>query len=140
MLPQKFSAATTSITRDCPGVAVSLAALQAVASMVSATGPAAAASHRDAWPRRVLGQWDVVRPPWQRRHGRPAVTRDRPAGSHGRPAVPSRIVVYRRPLMARAEDDNELSDLVFDVVVEEFAQILGLDPEVIDPGYRGGFD
>jgi predicted Zn-dependent protease with MMP-like domain len=57
-----------------------------------------------------------------------------------RPATPSRIVVYRRPLMARAEDDDELSDLVFDVVVEEFAQVLGLDPEVIDPGYRGGFD
>ena len=57
-----------------------------------------------------------------------------------RPARPSRIIVYRRPLMARAEDDDELSDLVFDVVVEEFAQILGLDPEVIDPGYRGGFD
>jgi len=57
-----------------------------------------------------------------------------------RPAAPSRIVVYRRPLMARAEDDDELSDLVFDVVVEEFAQILGLDPEVIDPGYRRGFD
>jgi len=42
--------------------------------------------------------------------------------------------------MARAEDDDELGDLVFDVVVEEFAQILGLDPEAIDPGYRGGFD
>jgi predicted Zn-dependent protease with MMP-like domain len=61
-------------------------------------------------------------------------------GDPARPATPSRIVVYRRPLMARAEDDDELSDLVFDVVVEEFAQILGLDPEVIDPGYRGGFD
>ena len=41
--------------------------------------------------------------------------------SPGRPAVPARIVVYRRPLMARAEDDEELSDLVFGVVVEEFA-------------------
>src|SRR5690242_6617340 len=90
MLPQKFSAATTSITRDCPGVAVPLAALHAVASMVSATGPAAAASHRDAWPRRVRGQRDVARPPWQRRHGRPAVARDRPAASHDRSVLPSR--------------------------------------------------
>lgn len=57
-----------------------------------------------------------------------------------RPATPSRIVVYRRPLMARAEDDDELSDLIFDVVVEEFAQVLGLDPETIDPGYQDGFD
>jgi predicted Zn-dependent protease with MMP-like domain len=57
------------------------------------------------------------------------------------PATPTRIVVYRRPLLARAEDDDELSDLIFDVVVEEFAQVLGLDPESVDPGYRdGGFD
>jgi predicted Zn-dependent protease with MMP-like domain len=54
------------------------------------------------------------------------------------PATPARIVVYRRPLLARAEDDEELSDLVFDVVIEEFAEILGLDPEAVDPGYRGG--
>ena len=57
-----------------------------------------------------------------------------------RPAAPSRIVVYRRPLMARAEDDDELSDLIFDVVVEEFARVLGLDPDTIDPGYQDGFD
>ena len=58
-----------------------------------------------------------------------------------RPASATRIVVYRRPLMARAEDDDELSDLIFDVVVEEFAQILGIDPDSIDPGYRDdGFD
>jgi predicted Zn-dependent protease with MMP-like domain len=57
------------------------------------------------------------------------------------PATATRIVVYRRPLLARAEDDDELSDIVFDVVVEEFAEILGLDPESVDPGYRaGGFD
>ena len=57
-----------------------------------------------------------------------------------RPASPARIVVYRRPLLARSESDSELSDLVFDVVVEEFARFLGLDPESIDPGYRGGLD
>ena len=57
-----------------------------------------------------------------------------------RPATPARIVVYRRPLMARSENDGELSELVFDVVVEEFANFLGLDPDSVDPGYRGGFD
>jgi predicted Zn-dependent protease with MMP-like domain len=46
-----------------------------------------------------------------------------------------RIVLYRRPLLARADDEDELSELIFDVVVEEFAQILGLDPDTIDPGY-----
>src|SRR5436309_1553192 len=55
-LPQKFSAAMTSTTRDCAGVPAPLAAPQAVVSMVTATGPAAAASHRDARLRRVPGQ------------------------------------------------------------------------------------
>jgi predicted Zn-dependent protease with MMP-like domain len=57
-----------------------------------------------------------------------------------RPATPARIVVYRRPLLARSESNTELNDLVFDVVVEEFARFLGLDPESVDPGYRGGLD
>jgi predicted Zn-dependent protease with MMP-like domain len=57
-----------------------------------------------------------------------------------RPGMPARIIVYRRPLMARSESDGELSDLVFDVVVEEFAGFLGLDPDSVDPGYRGGLD
>jgi predicted Zn-dependent protease with MMP-like domain len=57
-------------------------------------------------------------------------------GNPMRPASATRIVVYRRPLLARAEDDDELSDLIFDVVVEQFAEVLGLDPESIDPTYR----
>ncbi|HEV3380783.1 MAG TPA: metallopeptidase family protein [Trebonia sp.] len=63
------------------------------------------------------------------------------AGDPEHPATATRIVVYRRPLLARADDDDELNDLIFDVVVEEFAEVLGLDPESVDPGYRaGGFD
>ena len=61
-------------------------------------------------------------------------------GNPALPATPGRIVVYRRPLMARSETDAELSDLVFDVVVEEFAGFLGLDPDSVDPGYRGGLE
>ena len=61
-------------------------------------------------------------------------------GDPGRPAAPTRFIVYRRPLLARSESDGELSDLVFDVVVEEFAEFLGVDPESVDPGYRGGLD
>lgn len=62
------------------------------------------------------------------------------SGDPARPATPARIVVYRRPLMARSDNDGELSDLVFDVVVEEFAGFLGLDPDTVDPGYRGGLE
>jgi len=49
-----------------------------------------------------------------------------------------RIVLYRRPLLARADDEDELSELIFDVVVEELAELLGLDPDAIDPGYPDG--
>jgi predicted Zn-dependent protease with MMP-like domain len=60
------------------------------------------------------------------------------AGPGDSPAAgprPARIVVYRRPLMARAEGDEDLGELIFEVIVEEFARLLGLDPEDVDPGY-----
>jgi predicted Zn-dependent protease with MMP-like domain len=53
------------------------------------------------------------------------------------PARPARIVLYRRPLLARADGEDELSELVLDVVVEEFAKLLGIDPQIIDPDYAG---
>jgi len=53
----------------------------------------------------------------------------------GDPARPARIVLYRRPLLARADGEDELGELVLDVVIEEFARLLGLDPQVIDPDY-----
>jgi len=51
------------------------------------------------------------------------------------PARPARIVLYRRPLLARADGEDELGELVLDVVIEEFARLLGIDPQVIDPEY-----
>ena len=45
---------------------------------------------------------------------------------------PARIVVYRRPLENRAEP-AELAALVHDVVVEHFAELLGLRPGEVDP-------
>jgi predicted Zn-dependent protease with MMP-like domain len=50
----------------------------------------------------------------------------------GRRTAP-RIVVYRRPLEARALDREDLGDLVHDVVVEQVANLLGLDPDEVDP-------
>ena len=47
--------------------------------------------------------------------------------------TPARIVVYRRPLEARSADRTELADIVLDVVVEEVAQLLGIDPDEVDP-------
>ncbi|HZC41443.1 MAG TPA: metallopeptidase family protein, partial [Streptosporangiaceae bacterium] len=56
------------------------------------------------------------------------------AAEHGGPPGPPRIVLYRRPLMARADGEEDLGDLVSDVVIEEFARLLGIDPEQVDPG------
>jgi Zincin-like metallopeptidase len=61
-----------------------------------------------------------------------------PTPSAGEPARPPRIVVYRRPLVARADNEDELGELVFEVVVEEFARLLGIDPEDVDPDYAPG--
>ena len=46
---------------------------------------------------------------------------------------PPRLVVYRRPVEARAIDQADLADLVLDVVVNELARHLGVDPDTIDP-------
>lgn len=49
---------------------------------------------------------------------------------------PARIIVYRRPVEARAGDDEEdRGRLVRDVVVEQVADLLGLAPESVDPTY-----
>ncbi len=59
---------------------------------------------------------------------------DGPAAAAPRaaPAAP-RIVLYRRPLEARALDLEDLADLVRDVVVEQVAHLLGKDPDEVDP-------
>jgi Zincin-like metallopeptidase len=51
------------------------------------------------------------------------------------PDRPARIVLYRRPLLARADGQEELAELVLDVIVEQFARWLGVDPQTVDPGY-----
>jgi predicted Zn-dependent protease with MMP-like domain len=43
----------------------------------------------------------------------------------------ARIVLYRRPLETRAQD-SDLSDLVHEVLVEQIASYLGVDPDAID--------
>ncbi|MFN8077198.1 MAG: metallopeptidase family protein [Kineosporiaceae bacterium] len=48
---------------------------------------------------------------------------------------PARIVVYRRPVEARATGPRERAELIHEVVVEQVAHLLGLAPEQVDPGY-----
>ncbi|WP_153506413.1 metallopeptidase family protein [Cumulibacter manganitolerans] len=51
----------------------------------------------------------------------------------GREHLP-RIVVYRRPLEVRGKSPSDLQALVGDVIVEQLANLLGIDPDEIDPG------
>jgi predicted Zn-dependent protease with MMP-like domain len=52
-------------------------------------------------------------------------------GEPGQTDMPARIVLYRRPLEFRAMDRDDLADLVHDVIVEQVANLLGLDPDDI---------
>jgi predicted Zn-dependent protease with MMP-like domain len=45
--------------------------------------------------------------------------------------------VYRRPLEARAQDMDDLAELVLDVIIHEVADMLGVDPAVVDPEGHG---
>jgi predicted Zn-dependent protease with MMP-like domain len=48
---------------------------------------------------------------------------------------PARVVVYRRPIEARVSGERARGALVQDVVVEQVAELLGLEPETLDPDY-----
>jgi predicted Zn-dependent protease with MMP-like domain len=49
----------------------------------------------------------------------------------------ARIVLYRRPLETRAQDSGDLSELVHEVLVEQVASYLGVDPDIIDGPTHG---
>jgi predicted Zn-dependent protease with MMP-like domain len=51
---------------------------------------------------------------------------------------PARIVVYRRAVEARARNHRARETLVHEVVVEQFAELLGLDPDTVDPDADDG--
>ncbi len=51
----------------------------------------------------------------------------------GAGARPARIVVFRRPIEHRTSSRSELEALVLTVVVEQVAELLGIDPEDVDP-------
>jgi predicted Zn-dependent protease with MMP-like domain len=44
----------------------------------------------------------------------------------------ARIVLFRRPIEARARDGADLADLVHHVLVDQVANYLGVDPTIID--------
>jgi predicted Zn-dependent protease with MMP-like domain len=53
-------------------------------------------------------------------------------GAAGRP---TRLVVFRRPVELRCESRAELFAMVLHVLVEQVAELLGREPDEIDPAY-----
>ena len=87
----------------------------------------------DCDPTTVTWGSDVVE------DGKVPLARLVPAGVD-RAGLPTRarIVLYRRPLETRAQDSGDLSDLVHEVLVEQVASYLGVDPDLIDgPTHEG---
>lgn len=54
----------------------------------------------------------------------------------GARGAPTRLVLFRRPIEHRAETRDDLEALVLTVVVEQVAELLGVDAELVDPRYR----
>ena len=55
---------------------------------------------------------------------------ERGAGYFG--VLPDRIVLFRRPIEARARSDADLAELVREVVVHEVAHYFGIDDDRLD--------
>mgnify|MGYP002063931255 CR=1 FL=1 len=62
-----------------------------------------------------------------------------PLGRHepAEAGLPARVVLHRRPIQTRARGEIELRRIVLDTVVEQVAELLGIEPEEIDSGYSG---
>ncbi len=54
----------------------------------------------------------------------------------GTGATPTRLVLFRRPIEHRTESRADLEALVLTVVVEQIAELLGIDAELVDPRYH----
>ena len=56
-------------------------------------------------------------------------------GSGGKP---TRLVLFRRPIEHRSESRADLEALVLTILVEQVAELLGVDPSDVDPRYDPG--
>jgi predicted Zn-dependent protease with MMP-like domain len=56
-------------------------------------------------------------------------------GSGGQP---TRLVLFRRPIEHRSETRADLEALVLTVLVEQVAELLGIEPGEVDPRYDPG--
>lgn len=50
---------------------------------------------------------------------------------------PTRIVLFRRPIEHRCETRSDLEAMVLTIVVEQVAELLGIEADQVDPRYDG---
>lgn len=53
----------------------------------------------------------------------------------GSGTTPTRLVIFRRPIEHRCESRGDLEAMLLTVVVEQVAELLGIDAEQVDPRY-----
>ncbi len=83
---------------------------------------------------RALDPESVTWPPEVVAEGPVPLSRLVPAGIDKRgETTRARVVLFRRPLERRAKHPEDLEDLLFEVLVEQVATYLGIDPDEIDP-------
>ncbi|MBV7364115.1 metallopeptidase family protein [Actinomycetaceae bacterium TAE3-ERU4] len=70
-------------------------------------------------------------PPWERG----AIRLGRAFGSDRRAGLPCRIVLYRLPILSRANSQRETAELLRAVMVENLAALFGKRPDEIDPNF-----
>ncbi|MFC6045645.1 metallopeptidase family protein [Nocardioides hankookensis] len=56
----------------------------------------------------------------------------------GSGATPTRLVLFRRPIEHRCETRTDLEAMLLTIVVEQIAELLGIDAEDVDPRYDTG--
>ena len=54
----------------------------------------------------------------------------------GSGATPTRLVLFRRPIEHRCETRSDLEAMILTVVVEQVAELLGIEAEQVDPRYE----
>jgi len=54
----------------------------------------------------------------------------------GTGAAPTRLVLFRRPIEHRCDSRADLEAMVLTIMVEQVAELLGVDAEDVDPRYR----
>lgn len=49
---------------------------------------------------------------------------------------PARVILLRKPIEHRARNRDDLEALIFTVLVEQVAEVMGIEPEEVHPEYR----